>query len=609
MWWCVVPRMVGRGVVACGPPDGGACSGGVWHLSWWGLPRCCVAPLMVGRVVVVCGLPHGGIVLRCNVWCCVALRRVVMYCVALCRVSWWCVASLMVGRAALVCGPPHAGACCVGVRCVVLCGVVCFGGVWPPAWWGVLRWCGPPSQWWGVLWWCVAPLMVGCALLACVGRFFLVVVLLLFGRGGRAGLPSACGAPPLCPDRDGRAGLQSVCGAPPRVVVLRVSSPCCSFSLVPLSCMCAVVGRVLAGTLFYPPTPPRGRAWRLSSSRRCSSFLSVLAGFHCWPPARGCCRRSCPPPSPPPRASSGFVVACLLLLVFACSRSVLPLLSPGSSGSLPPPRPSWFVLRGCSCPSAPLSLSACCLFAAALRLVCQRASALALARPSPPGLCFAGVASLPFVLALPALFCPSVCRLFAIDAAPPPPTCACFCFAGVVALVAWRFCVLFRAVRGALYPAVLRHVLLSFVCGLVPPCAAFGCHVLRGFLSVQCGAAASGVAPCVLLCHAAVFSAVRFGLVSCCTPCCLRCVSLCGPGLFFCVLCCAASLGAVLRCAALCWAALRLVVPCLAVLLRTVLSAGCRVALSHSLLWGALGCCVLCCMLCCAALCCCVLCC
>ena len=80
-------------------------------------------------------------------------------CVALCYVWWWCVAPLMVGRAGLVCGPPLGGACCVGVRCGVLCGVVlcvvvcgppsggaCCVGVWPPSWWGVLWWSVPPPM-------------------------------------------------------------------------------------------------------------------------------------------------------------------------------------------------------------------------------------------------------------------------------------------------------------------------------------------------------------------------------------------------------------------------------------------------------------------------------
>ena len=38
LWWCVAPLIVGRGVVLCGPPHGGACCGRVWSPSWWG---CC----------------------------------------------------------------------------------------------------------------------------------------------------------------------------------------------------------------------------------------------------------------------------------------------------------------------------------------------------------------------------------------------------------------------------------------------------------------------------------------------------------------------------------------------------------------------------------------
>ena len=168
VWWCVVPCMVGRGVVArgpqlvgrgvvvCGTPHGGACSGSEWPRAWWGLLRwiavcrvvwrcvlwwCmspswwgvlrwCVAPLMVGRGVLCCGAP------LCSVLCCGVVR-------------------CLVGRAALVCGPPLGGVCCVRVQCIVLCGVVCCGGV------------GPPS-WWGVMWWCVAPFMVGRPVLCCV---------------------------------------------------------------------------------------------------------------------------------------------------------------------------------------------------------------------------------------------------------------------------------------------------------------------------------------------------------------------------------------------------------------------------------------------------------
>ena len=102
--------------------------------------------------MLVCGAPHGEA-------SCVGVRCVVLCGVVLCVV--------------VVCGPALGGARCVRVRCVVLCGVVCCGDVWRPVWWGML-------------WWCVVPLMVGRPLLACVGRFFLVVVLLLLGRDGRA---------------------------------------------------------------------------------------------------------------------------------------------------------------------------------------------------------------------------------------------------------------------------------------------------------------------------------------------------------------------------------------------------------------------------------------
>ena len=167
-------------VVMCGPPHGGACCVGVWPPAWWGVPRwgavCCVvwrcvlwwcvAPLMVGRGVLCC------VALRCVVLCCVVCRDggvwpsswwgvvrwgavccagwrcVSLWCMA--PVWWgvlrWCVAPLMVVRAALVCGPPYGWACCVGVRCVVLCGVVlcvvlcdppyggaCCVGVWAPS--------------------------------------------------------------------------------------------------------------------------------------------------------------------------------------------------------------------------------------------------------------------------------------------------------------------------------------------------------------------------------------------------------------------------------------------------------------------------------------------
>ena len=270
--WCVTLLTLGHAALVCGPSDGGGCCvwvrsavlcgvvccGDVWPPVWWGVLRCCVALLMVGRVLVVCGPPNGGAVLHYVVLCCVALRCGELCCVVLCCVvcgrlrppSWggvlrWCVASLMVGRAAfgcfvlrcvalcvvVVCGTPSlwgvlwwcvaplmVGLCCVVFWCVVLrCGVLCCVvlcmvvvcgpphggaccvGVLPPSWSGVLHWgavcCG---VWRCVLWLFVAPRMVGRAMPACVGRLFLVVVLLVLGREGRIGLPSVQCATPCC---------------------------------------------------------------------------------------------------------------------------------------------------------------------------------------------------------------------------------------------------------------------------------------------------------------------------------------------------------------------------------------------------------------------------
>ena len=118
--------MVKHAALVSSAPHRGACCVGVWTPSWWGVLRW-------GAVCYV-------------VWRCVL---------------WWCVAPRMVGRAALVYGPAHGGAvlrCVVlyrfALRCDVLCCVLCGGGVWPPLWWGVLRWC-------------VAPLLVGRAALGC----------------------------------------------------------------------------------------------------------------------------------------------------------------------------------------------------------------------------------------------------------------------------------------------------------------------------------------------------------------------------------------------------------------------------------------------------------
>ena len=486
--------------------------------------------------------------LCCIVLCCVALRCRVLCCVVLSVV--------------VVCGPPHGGACCAGVRRVVLFGVVCLGGVWPPVWWGV-RWCvaylmvgraalvcGPPSSWgcvalccvvsrcvavccvvWCcVLWWCVAPLMVGRALSACVGCLFVFVVLLLLGRVGRAGLRSVCGAPHLCPGRDGRAGLPCACGAAPRVVVSRLLSPCRSFALVPLFCF-LVCARLLAGCWRVPScAPPPPGLCMAGVVVAPLFFLSLRA---CWFPLLAACGRLLPlvtPPMPPG------LVRVSLLTAFCClflrARTLCCLCSPPAVlAPCPLLQPSWFVLRGrCRSAACLLLPSAgfagvrrrwllpplpaphsplCLLFSAPPSAVCLRL----VLPPSPP----------PFVLvsvsraSSPLLLCISACCFWPSGVRCTLPCCACF--------------------------VVLRVCCGAALCCFGLPCAAWCPWVL-------CGAAASGVAPCVLLCRAAVFSAVRLGLVSCCLPCCSHCALLCHRGLFFWVLCCAASPGAVLRCVA-----------------------------------------------------------
>ena len=671
--WCVAPLMVGHVVVVCGPlmvgcvalccvvsccvsvccvmlccvllcvvvvcgaPHALACCVSVWPRSWWGVQRwgavCCVvwrcvlcwcvASLMLRPVVVVCGPPQGGAVLRCAVFC-----RVAVCCVALCCAWWWCVAPLMVGCAVLVCGPPHGWACCVGARCVVLCGVLCCCGVWPPVWWGVLQCCAALLMVERVVVVCGTPHGGACVVGLCwrvircvlagsmLGLFcwFAVVsaavrsalsgtgrLWCLPGRDGRASLPSACGAPAYCPGGDVGAGLPSACGALPRLVVSRVSSFCRSFFIVPLSCLCAVFGRMLAGALspLPPGVVPGG----------CRRRAVVLPFSPCLPvSAVGRLRRLLPLLVLPPPPRGWFRFRCCLSPVspfFACSRSMLLSLSPSGFGYLPPPpAPVVCVARvlppRCSfslvcpllaCCCAPFSLSAC-------------VGAGSPARPSPPGFCFAGGASVPFVLALPAFFCPSVCRLFALGAV-PPPLCACFRCSGVVSLVALRLCMLFRAVQGAVFPAVLGLVLLTFVCGVVPRCAALGCRVL---------------------CRAPRCCVVRRRLVWRRVCCCAGCRVLCctfGPGVLFrsvlfalrlavpswpvfmcAVLCCVSWRCAALRCvllfrALLCCCALCCLLGAVLLFLALLAAATCCAVPSGAVCFAA--CCA---VLCCTAVCC-----
>ena len=480
----------------------------------------------------------GRAVLGCAVLCCMALCVVV------------------------VCGPPNGGVCCVGdaVCCVV---------------------------WRCVLWWCVAPLMVGrvvvvCgpplgggALLASFGRLSLVVALLLLGRVGWAGLPS-------------------VCRAPPRVVVSRVSSPGCMFSRVLLSCVCAVVGQVLAGASLCPPPPPGGLCLA-GVDVAPLLFLSLRA---CWFPLLAARGRLLPPVVPPPPGSFRF---CCFLPSVARFRALALRVALALLSRFRSPAPS---------PNPPCLCSA---GVATLRLVfpCVPAACLLLRSPDPP-VCVSRLA-LRFPLCSPCLLfsaLPSaVCLRLVL---PPPPPCLSL-FRGHRRPCCFAF---LRADSGGsgcggpccIAPCwvVLRVWCGAALCWLGLPCALW-------CLLVLCGAAASGVAPCVLLCvllcRAAVFSAVCLGLVSFCVPCCLRCVLLCCPGVFFCVLSCAASLGAVLRCVCSCCS-----VPCCVAVHCVVCMVPCCFFPLFWLLFRAVLCpWVLCALLravlCCFVLCCCVLCC
>ena len=539
---------------------------------------------MVWRAVAVRGRPQDGV-------CCG-----VAWPPSLWGVVRWCAAPLIVGHAVVVCGPPHGRACCIGA--------------WPPLLWGVLCWC-----------WCL------CSLSAV---FFWPVVPLPGGLG-RAGLWSACGAPPLCPWRDGRAGLPSASGAPLRVVVSRLSSPCRSFSLVrpPPSCLCAVAGRVLAivlALLCFPP-PSRGCRRRAAVLPLSSPCLLVAAVGRPLPPFRlvrvlwvFCCSFSCARallcpccgpfqcsaavlvfcfPGPPAPARSGSVA--VLLLVFLCARSAV--FAPPFRCSCVPAAPlhSWFLLRGCWRPAACFSLCALCL-------VCWRWLLCPPIAPSPP--------LLPqFVLN--GCFCPAPLCSFCLLAAarsfvvgfrlvlpppPPRPPRAWFCVAGVVASVAWCFAVL---------PAVLWGPVPCGAVSFCPSCL------------VRCRPVLFSVAVCCMVSFGAVWrrgvwrGAVRVALPCCSLFCCsLRPGVLWRCGVLF-TLCLAvpswsAFLCAVLCLLALCCAALRPAAPCREVLLRTVLAAWCCAAFSRAVaccfvLCRALECCVLCCVLCCAILCCCVL--
>ena len=500
VWWCVAPLMVRRAalgcgvlcfstlyvVVVCGPPHGGACRGGVWPPLWWGCvalcfvvwcggvwpPSCrgvlrwCVAPLMVGRGAFGCG-----------VLCCLALRCV----------WWWCVAPLIVGRAALMCGPPFGGACCVGVRCIVLCGVVlCVVVCGPP--YGGARCVGFwPHSWWGVLWWCVAPPLVGRAVSLCsrfgvwcfsrfVARLVLLVrcclrrltagvvgcwVSVVFAWPGRTGRPPErvwCATPLSWPGRTGQPPERVWCATPcfcfAGVVALLLVFPCSPSAFLCLrgSLPCFAVWRRL---LLRPPSYPTPPLRLLSSAPALPRGVAAPAGS------------CCPPPPPPGFSFSGrwrlgprFPLSSLspLCLVVAlrrlafCWRLLLSPLSPG------------FVFGRCRRPAACLPLFSFCLLVRRWA-VC----------PPPPRLCASGS---------------SCCCL--VPAGVGALCCLVLCFAVLCC------CLLCCVVRGAVCRVVLCRVLLCFAGGVVLRCIS------------SCGCALPRALPCSMaLCCVVVHCGVR----------------------------------------------------------------------------------------------------
>ena len=512
------------------------------------------------------------------------------------------------GRALLVRGSPHGGACC--------------GGASPPSWWDLLCWC-------------LAPVMVRRAVLARVCVFVV------------SGLVSVTILLVAFPERTGRHLERVRCVTP--CCCSRVSLPCGWFTLVvPLISYVRAVAAGCPCPLSLPSPPPWGRASRVSSLRRCIfALLSVLVGCCPWPPAGGCCRRQCPPFPP---AGVRFPGVLALLLAFACWRAglFLPLaflLSPGVSGFLLHPPPSWFVLCGCCRPAAYSSLCAPCLFVAALFLVCRRAWPLAAAPPPPPPpVCVSWVLLLrpvlSLVLPLPSRCCAPVCRLFPPGAAPPPPLAAVLRVSSPLLVLCGAACCFVRSVLrctlaclfvlrvlcgAALYfllwlpPTAFRAALLgaapfpAVLCltGLYCLRCAVLCHRALLLASVSCVASFGAVSccgvwcgACALLCRGAVCCALPLGMMSCCAvPCWSRCV------LLFVVICfsacCAVSLGTVLRRVASCCS-----VRCIAVVHGVICVVLCCFLSCCLVLLRAVPCPqVLCCALYCAVLCCCVLCC
>ena len=266
--------MVGRAVLVCAPPHGGACCVGLWSPSWWGVLCWCVPPSWWGVLCRCVPPPPWFGVLR------------------------WFVAPLVVGRAALVRGPPLGRACRVGacpprswcvvwgvVICSVGCGRGCVVGlarvgvvlVCAPSPVGACRVCAWPPPGWGVL--CrrvrvsVRGVVAGCmpgwfcwfAVVSAAVQPALSGVGCLWCQPGRGWCSASACSPPCW-------GVPCLCVPPPlvgRAVLVR--GP-------PLAGTCCVGGRLL-------------RWW-------CSVWVVVglWLWLCCWLGWGWCCAGACPPP-------------------------------------------------------------------------------------------------------------------------------------------------------------------------------------------------------------------------------------------------------------------------------------------------------------------------
>ena len=648
----------------------------------WGMSCLCVAPPLVGSAVSACSGFRSWCCSRLNarlvllVRCCLRRRTAD---VAGCWLSvlfalpglvlCWCVPPTpLVGRAALGCGPLPGGACCVGAC--------------PPSCWGVLCWCPPaavvvfglgcrrlfsglwlwlccwlgrgwccagacppppprvgawPPPWWGVLFQrvrflvrgVVAGWMLGlfcwCAVVSAAVRPALSVVAHLWcspGQDGQAGLPSACGAPPLCPGRVGRAGLPSACGAPLLVFVSRVSSPCCSWSFA-CSCLCGSwpCAGVCRRLLLCPPPHP---ALLLVVSRPPPLLLGVPRPPAVVPPPRGYALPGwlspppclpllplCPPP-PPGSCFPGvlapaarFPLSPCFCLVFSVSLALalvwLGFFFPPRLALVPPPHPppppggcSWWsavprvlfggaaVRCGLLCEARGVLLRRAVLLCGCLAVWCAR---LLCRWPSPVGVGHAlsvGVArcsALPCCFARRFVVCGAVVRCRVLRCF---PCCS---------VVSWLFSL-------CLLGFAHLRVCAAWCCPPPPPW--FVCRAFCRFVLPRC----AGLF-CPLWCRVVACCVVLFGVrraVSCCAP---R-VAWCGAAVpraaaSCCVLCRARWCCAVLSCVAPFAGVLRPGALCCAVPLCAVV--GCFVP--SGVRWR----CAVGCVLCCAVVCCCVLCC